>query len=471
MAEVENCTRHTRRQKIHTAIAALMGSLTIAGFVFVLFFGPSHGEADYLKLMITEIGMLFSTILYICSCLSVREDAGQGHTFTAVSALSFAAILLTGICDVMDGMAEAGSLLVALQTVAALCSLRLHILFWNYQCASLPEKHKRRHYTVVIYAIVLIYLILLIINLFTGFLFHTDATGRMIYNGGSIDIVITVAFYVIYLLYILPQHCPWKKKLSVASFAIFPLLLVLFIIIWYAVGITYNASAVMYIFLLLATYVVFFGDYIESKELLLRQKAELAEMKSELMLSQLNPHFVANTLNSIVALCRFDPPEAERATRLFAGYLRENYVDMSGNQMIPFDRELQNLKNYIAIEQIRFPDLQVGYDISCTKFTIPTMTMQPLAENAITHGVHGKGRITVSTAETQSGYIVRIADNGVGFTEPPEDGRVHLGIANCRERLQTLCLGSLTIKSRDGGGTVCEILIPKEKKANEDTVH
>ena len=67
---------------------------------------------------------------------------------------------------------------------------------------------------------------------------------------------------------------------------------------------------------------VFFGDYIESKELLLRQKAELAEIKSELMLSQLNPHFVANTLNSIVALCRFDPPEAEKATRLFAGYLR-----------------------------------------------------------------------------------------------------------------------------------------------------
>ena len=64
--------------------------------------------------MLTEIGLLFSAILYICSILSVREDAGEGHTFMAVSALLFASILLTGVCDVMDGMPKFGGLLVAL---------------------------------------------------------------------------------------------------------------------------------------------------------------------------------------------------------------------------------------------------------------------------------------------------------------------------------------------------------------------
>ena len=194
-------------------------------------------------------------------------------------------------------------------------------------------------------------------------------------------------------------------------------------------------------------------------------------MKSELMLSQLNPHFVANTLNSIVALCRFAPTEAEKATRLFAGYLRENYVDMTGNQMIPFDKALQNLKNYIAIEQIRFPDLTTEYNISCTQFLIPPMTMQPLVENAITYGIHGSGLITISAAETPDAYVVCIADNGVGFSEQPQDGRKHMGIANCRNRLQMLCGGSLTIRNRDGGGAECEIVILKEGKENENTLH
>ena len=156
---------------------------------------------------------------------------------------------------------------------------------------------------------------------------------------------------------------------------------------------------------------------------------------------------------------------------MFAGYLRENYVDMSGNQMVPFEKALENMKNYIAIEQIRFPHLQAEYDISCTQFEIPTMTIQPLVENAITHGIHGKGKITISATETQSGYTVLVADNGVGYKEPPKGGRTHLGIANCRDRLRTLCGGSLTIRTGDEGGTVCEIIIPKGGTANEHTVH
>ena len=222
-----------------------------------------------------------------------------------------------------------------------------------------------------------------------------------------------------------------------------------------------NELTASYIFLLLGTYVVFFGDYTDSKERMLRQQKEMAEIKSELMLSQLNPHYIANTLNSIVALCRFDPPEAERATRLFARYLRENYVDMAGSQMIPFDRELQNLKNFISIEQIRFPHLEVEYAIDCTQFMIPVMTLQSLVENAITHGVHGNGRITISASETADDYVVCVADHGAGFTETPDDGRTHLGIRNCRERLQTLCGGSLNLSNPESGGAKCEIIIPK----------
>ena len=463
MAEKQHSTVSAKSKAIYLVAACVMAVLLAVGIGTALSLGLTHRETDYLKMVVAVAGMLFAAILFAC-CLNNWDDTKQVHTLAAISVLLVFNLLLTGIFDILGGKDGMGTAIFALQTLTSAVSTAMHFLFWTYQSTSLPKNRIQRYFTVWIYGLLLIYLGVLVTNSITGILFHLDETGQLDYTGETLEWIFFSAFYLSYLLCILLQRCSLKKKLILASFSAFPLLCLALTMIWSIVGVPYGVSSLTYIFLLLAAYVVFFGDYIESKGLLLQQKAELAEIKSELMLSQLNPHFVANTLNSIVALCRFDPPEAERATRLFAGYLRENYVDMTGNQMIPFDKELQNLKNYIAIEQIRFPDFTMEYDIACTQFLIPTMTVQPLVENAITHGIHGNGHITISAAETPDAYVVRIADNGVGFSEQPRDGRTHLGIANCRNRLQMLCDGSLTIRNRDSGGTASEIVIPKGGK-------
>ncbi len=460
-----------RKKAIYIITGCVMATLLIFSLLVAFYRGLLNENGDYLKMLLAVVGMIFAIILFVCCCFNINDNTHQGDTLAAISVLLYFALLFSGMMDVFAGNTAARSAIMGLQTITAVCSTAVHFLFWRYQCASLPESRTQRSFTRWIYILIVAYLITLAINPFTGILFVVDASGNLVSTGETLEIIFISLFYLIFLIYILPQHCSLRKKISLASFAVLPMLVIVMTTVWYMAGIEYTIQSITYIFLLMAAYVVFFGDYIESKELLLRQQTALAEMKSQLMLSQLNPHFVANTLNSIVALCRFDPPEAERATRMFAGYLRENYVDMSGNQMVPFEKALDNMKNYIAIEQIRFPHLQAEYDITCTNFEIPTMTIQPLVENAITHGVHGRGKITISATEAQSGYTVLVADNGAGYQEPPEDGRTHFGIANCRDRLQTLCGGSLTIRTGTDGGTVCEITIPNGGKANEHSMH
>ena len=467
MTSKQHDTVSKARQAVYIGITVLMALLIIGSCTGIFRMDGPRTENAYLRQTIAVLGMLFAAILFISCCVKLREDIRKGRIFAAVSALLYAVIFLSGVMDVTEGTAGAGRFLLAVQTAVSVISALIHLLFWFYQCASLPKSRTQRIFSCVVDTLILMYLAAVIVNLFTGFLFYTDDAGRISMPGVLWDMAVRLMFYLVYLLYTLPQKCTLKKKLALVSFAVFPLCSIIVFVIRDTAGAQTFLFSVPYIFLLLAAYVVFICDYGESQERYLRQKAELAELKTELMLLQINPHFIANTLNSVVALCRFDAREAERAARLLAGYLRENYVDMAGEQMIPFERELQNLKNYIAIEQIRFPDLRAEYEISCTQFLIPAMTVQPLLENAVNHGIKNKkdGLLRISACETQDAYLVRVEDNGAGFSELPRDTKGHVGIANTDARLRMLCSGSLTIRNRTGGGTECEILIPKEEKA------
>ena len=100
---------------------------------------------------------------------------------------------------------------------------------------------------------------------------------------------------------------------------------------------------------------------------------------------------------------------------------------------------------------------------------IPALTIQPLVENAVKHGIYPRergGTITIAAREHQEWYEVRISDDGVGFWpgQNKDDGKVHIGIPNVRQRLWSMCRAELEIDSRPGVGTVAVIKIPKEKR-------
>ena len=141
--------------------------------------------------------------------------------------------------------------------------------------------------------------------------------------------------------------------------------------------------------------------------------------------------------------------------------------------MISFAEELKHLQAYLALEKIRYGDyLKVEYNIEVAGFFIPPLTVQPLVENAVNHGVSDLpegGTVTISTKEKDDCYEIRVSDNGVGFNpdEQKNDGRSHVGIANVRSRLKIMCNGTLEIKSEIGKGTETIINIPKGANENE----
>ena len=208
-----------------------------------------------------------------------------------------------------------------------------------------------------------------------------------------------------------------------------------------------------------------------------QMQKELYEAKVSVMVSQIQPHFMYNALSSIAMMCTIDPKTARDATVTFAKYLRGNMDSIRQTKPVPFTQELEHLKKYLYIEKLRFGDmLNIDYDIQTTDFVLPQLSIQPLVENAVKHGVGMKkegGTVTISTRETEDAFEVIISDDGVGFdtsAEKKDDGRSHVGMENTRKRIREMCGGEVKIESKVGEGTVATVVLPKEGQNNEDTV-
>lgn len=197
------------------------------------------------------------------------------------------------------------------------------------------------------------------------------------------------------------------------------------------------------------------------------QEVELHDSRSAMMLSQIKPHFLYNTLTAIAQLCDKDPQKAKETTLYFSDYLRRNMNALNQKRPIPFEKELEHVKTYLAIEQVRFAEaLRVNYDIQATAFCLPPLCLQPLVENAVKHGVGMKedgGTVSLATRERPDCFEITVTDDGVGFVpnKPPEDGKAHIGLQNVRDRLQKMSCGTLEISSQPGWGTTVTVRVPK----------
>lgn len=203
-----------------------------------------------------------------------------------------------------------------------------------------------------------------------------------------------------------------------------------------------------------------------------KMTAELQNSRMTLMLSKIQPHFLCNSLNIIFCLCRKNPENAQKAINNLSDYLRMNYDLLTCHTSIPFSTELEHIKSYVSLEKLRFEDLTVNYDIGFTNFTVPPLSIEPLVENAIKHGLEKKwdGCLTLSTREYPEYIEIKIADNGTGFdvNKLPDDGRSHIGLEFSRSRLCEVLDADFTIDSKPGNGTEITIRISKENVCHED---
>ena len=190
----------------------------------------------------------------------------------------------------------------------------------------------------------------------------------------------------------------------------------------------------------------------------------MAAQRIQIMMTQIQPHFLFNALNTIRALYAKDPPLADRTLEDFSAYLRQNLESLSQTDMVPIAKELEHTRLYAEIEALRFPNVRVEYQIEDEHFDIPALTIQPLVENAIRHGVRSRkdGLVTVSSAREGSAHRITVQDNGVGFDTDiihTIDGS-HIGIRNVKERVEQMCGGTMILHSEIGKGTSVTLLIP-----------
>ena len=162
-----------------------------------------------------------------------------------------------------------------------------------------------------------------------------------------------------------------------------------------------------------------------------------------------------------------NPKKAEEALVDFTRYLRTNLNSLEDECLIPFAQELEHTWHYIRLEQMRYgEDLRVEFQIPVTQFFLPSLTLEPIVENAVRHGVMQResgGTITIRTAEDSLNYLIVVTEDGVGFDTSclTQSDPHHVGVQNVQKRLAAMCGGSLTLQSTPGGGTTAVISIPK----------
>ncbi len=195
-------------------------------------------------------------------------------------------------------------------------------------------------------------------------------------------------------------------------------------------------------------------------------EARLAKTHLQLLRTQLQPHFLFNTLNTVAELVHTDPDSADQMiTRL--GRLLRLSLDHAGHQVVPLRQEIDFLRMYVEIEQVRFQDrLQIVWDLAPDTLdaAVPTLLWHPVLENAIRHGVTplaGRGRIVIASRRDGDDLVLEIRDNGKGL---PTGGipREGVGLRNIRERADQL-YGSrarFALEPAMGGGTVATLRIP-----------
>ena len=314
----------------------------------------------------------------------------------------------------------------------------------------------------VIAALFALYAALLIATQFNGFLYYYTPDG--VYHRGP-WYPLLLAPPILSMLVLFAALLRRREKFSqrqLTAFLIYILLPLLGMLIQLAF---YGLYAIV-LFTTVAAMFLYVSGLMDQVERTVRQQQELARQRASIMVLQMRPHFIYNTLLSIYYLCRQDPDKAQQVVLDFSSYLRQNFTAIAKEDTIPFSEELEHTRAYLAVETARFEKkLFVHYDTPHTRFRLPPLTLQPIVENAVKHGLDpslGPLEITVRTAETDKGSEIVVEDTGPGFT-PADDDEPHIALANIRERLKLMCGGSLTIRSGEKGGTTVTITIPDPK--------
>ena len=390
------------------------------------------------KFFLIMFGILETYVLFILARVIVSEQTG--YKWAVISRITF------------FGQALLSSVLTILITG-----------FLLYQSGE--RNYKQKKYFRIASVLWILYAVLLISNLFHGKIYSVDDNNH--YMRGPLFPVLMIPTV---LIMVLNLHVLWIKRNDLnrnerRAFLIYLLLPTAAILIQMRFfGVHLIAISMVIAALFMVSYII--ADQTEQYH---KREMENTQLKIDILLAQIQPHFLFNCLTTIKQLCRKDPAKAEAAVADFTAYLRHHMESLKSDVTIPFEEEMKHVQAYLSLQKLRFGDeLNVVYDLAVTDFRIPTLTLQPLVENAVTYGVRrsesGCGTVTIRSRSFPEHVEVCVEDDGPGFvreTLPDDKEHSHIGLQNVRERLSRQCGGSLLIDSTPGKGTKMTIILPR----------
>lgn len=312
-----------------------------------------------------------------------------------------------------------------------------------------------------------VFVVLDLVNIFTHIFFRAEGgvyvrAGTMIFSQFYQFILLAIVFVVTAS----NKKLNRREKIAFGLYCFLPLVAII-------LQNFFKGYAIAYLSIIVAIEILFFFLNAEKNLELAKEEEKNKDAQIRIMLSQIQPHFIYNSLSSISTLIPIDPEKAQKALDDFTEYLRLNLSSLTANRLIPFTEELRHIKTFLSLEKIRFTDrINVVYDLQVTDFDVPPLGIQPLVENAVKHGILQKiegGTVTLRSYETKSSYVVEVVDDGVGFDMEDVDfkNNTHVGLTNIRYRISTTGRGELYIHSVPGEGTKAVAIFKKEGETHE----
>lgn len=295
---------------------------------------------------------------------------------------------------------------------------------------------------------------------FTDIVFTIDEVG---WRGGPLSFwcLLTSAVLLVYMLGIIIFHYKDKQWKDIV-FHVFWLSAVVLAVV--ADSVWNKRQWVDYLTISMVCVTVFSYLWFHNRFVKEYEADIIEKQRMRLVLSQVQPHFIYNTLSSIRNI-EGNPDETKRAITEFANYIRGSLAALDGKERVPFSQEISFVKDYVALQQRRFPDhFVVKYDIQDEDFSIPPLTVQILVENAIKHGIlvrYDPGTITIHSHSDAENHIVYVGDDGVGFDTETLEKNDRVGLRAVRNRLEYFLGGTVTVESEIGQGTTVTLTIPR----------
>lgn len=353
-------------------------------------------------------------------------------------------------------------------------SCMMMLAFYRYAtCLIDREKGVAPGWNRVVYGMVVADLLCCVLNQFNHMYYYFDEHNYYHRTEGTfwISHAFGIAFMILFaiMLWCYRKNLSCGRKWALVSYSILPFVAMVIQTFFYGLALLNIAITISVLWAFLSAQVEYMLELIRRTDELVEQERKNNDMQIKIVLSQIQPHFLYNVLNTIYYLCGTDSRTAQMAVSQFSDYLRGNLDSLKSSVPIPVEDELEHVKNYLLLEKLRFSEeLNIVYDVQVVGFMLPALSIQPLVENAVKYGIGkkiGGGTVMIATREKEDCYEVSITDDGVGF-EPgrkQEDGCSHIGIENVRTRLRLMCNGTLEIDARPGKGTRACIRLPKAK--------